>query len=615
MNEHLYPDNIKSPDLRGSTVQVEVLGTASQYHENYASVWSSFYLTDKGYASYFDTFAKGQYTFGVNGTTSLYHRTGKLDWYLFYGPSGDKIMNEYYSIIGKPKYVPIWACGTIIWRDQNNGGSKEILEDISKMTDLKIPLTGWFVDRPYSDGAHEWSKMDFNSKFSDPGKWISEINNKYGLQFMTWVGPMTFTDKDFPGLLPNYKGYIDLTNPAALKEFERRMKKNQYAFNVRGHKMDRADEQFPEAAKWYDNTPDSQHRNKYIYLYAKTINKFLTDSFGKDEFNFARAAYNRCQQYLSAVWGGDSRSTWDGLAGSIANAVRTGYMGFPVWGSDVGGYLGGRISADLYSRWLEFGSWSGMFEVKIDHSGGKGEDRPPWKYGKELQDVFREACEQRMKMLPYVYSAANTSYKNGVLMKPISYVYPDDKKTYNIWNEYMFGNAFLVAPIYDSTFSRKVYLPEGKWYDFNNTGMSYSGGISVNVNAPLGVIPVFVKANSIYVTGEIYRGNSKICRGKPSGDITVHVFPGENGKSYQYDYVDYYDNNKEKRIEVSNNHDNIEVNSDPLNSAGKIIIKINKKPEAVELNGGIADYNWNGKEATIELPLKKKIENKILIRK
>ena len=200
-------------------------------------------------------------------------------------------------------------------------------------------------------------------------------------------------------------------------------------------------------------------------------------------------------------------------------------------------------------------------------------------------------------------------------MKPLSYVYPDDKKTYNIWNEYMFGNAFLVAPVFDSSYSREVYLPEGKWYDFNNINMSYNGGASVKVNAPLKVMPVFVKANSIYVTGNIYRGNSKIWSGKPSGDIEVHVFPGRIGESYQYDYIDCYDKNMEKNIEVSNNEDNIEVRSDPLKSPGKIIIKLNKEPKEEKLNGVVTSCKWNDKEGTIDVPLKNNIENHITIRK
>ena len=192
-------NNERNPDLRGKVVDVDVLGDANQYHENYASAWSAFYMSSNGYSSFFDSFAKGQYRFAINGTTELYHRTGKLDWYLFYGPTGDEILKSYYSLIGNPKYIPIWACGPIIWRDEDKNGKKDVLDDAQKMTDLKIPLTALMVDRPYSNGAHEWSKMDFNEKFSNPKEWIGELNNKYNLQFLTWVGPLTMADKNFPG--------------------------------------------------------------------------------------------------------------------------------------------------------------------------------------------------------------------------------------------------------------------------------------------------------------------------------------------------------------------------------------------------------------------------------
>ncbi len=604
INENLYPDNHKSPDLRGKVLDVEILGNANQYHENYADVWSSFYMSSRGYASFFDTFAYGRYQLGVNGVTELYHRTGKLDWYLFVGKNGDDILKSYYSVIGHPKYIPIWACGPIVWRDEYKG-KDQILDDMQKMTDLKIPLTGLMVDRPYSDGADEWSKMNFNKRFSNPKEWISELNNKYGIQFMTWVGSLTFSDKDFPGLLPNYKGYIDLTNPKALGGFENRMKTNQYSVNVRGHKMDRGDEDFPVTSAWYDKTPESERRNKYIYLYSKNINKFLQDSFGKDEFNYARAAYQRCQPDLSAVWGGDSRSTWDGLACSIANSVRVGYMGFPDWGSDVGGYFGGRISESLYARWLEFGTWSGMFETKLDNAGGKGEDRPPWKYSKNLQDVFRNVCEQRMEMLPYIYSAANSSYKNGVLMKPLSYEYPQDANTYGIWNEYLFGNAFLVAPICDSTNTRDVYLPNGRWYDYNDISKSIEGRKTIKVNLPFDKIPVFVKANSIYVTGRIFYGSDKLWNNNKVENpvLTFHIFPGNEGETYIYNYIDYNDKDTAKNIIMESGKNKIIIKVDPLKEKSKLLVRVEKKPLKVILNGKSSNFNWLKDMKLIEVNL------------
>lgn len=597
--EPLFPNNEKTPDLRNKVVDVDVLGNGNQYHENYSSVWSAFFMSSNGYASFFDSFAKGQYRFATNGITELYHRTGKLDWYIFYGPTGDKILKSYYSIIGNPKYVPNWACGPIIWRDEDKNGKIDIISDAQKLTDLKIPFTAFMVDRPYSNGTHEWSKMDFNDKFSNPKEWISELNNKYNVQFLSWVGSLTFGDKDFPGLLPNFKGYIDLSNPDGIKEFERRLKTNMYSVNVRGHKMDRADEEFPEMARWYDKTPFSEHRNKYVYLFSKVIDQFLQNAYGKNQFNFARAAFHRTQPYLSAVWGGDSRSSWDGLAGSIANSIRCGFMGFPVWGSDVGGYLGGWISEELYARWLEFGTWSGMMEIKLDHSGGIGKDRPPWKYNEKLQSIFRNACSQRMEMFPYIYSASNTSYKNGVLMKPLAYAYPGDENTYGIWDEYLFGNAFLVAPIYDSTNTRTIYLPEGNWYDFNDIAKIYKGGKTINISTSLDKIPVFVKSNSVYITGNIYKGNDKLWN-KNNEELSIHIFPGSKGERFLYSYVDLNDADKEKNISIENENEGLIIHLDALKIKSKIYIKSKTEPSKVIINDTNTEYNWDKSTGFIE---------------
>jgi alpha-glucosidase (family GH31 glycosyl hydrolase) len=605
--EPLYPDNKKSPDLRGEVVDVEVNGDNTLHHENYASAWSAFYMTNKGYASFFDTFAFGKYKLGINGQTELFHHTGKLDWYIIPGKNGDEILQKYYGIIGRPKSVPMWACGPVAWRDQNDGGAKEILNDIQQMTEFKIPFTAWFVDRPYSNGADAWSKMDFNEKFANPKEWIATINNKYGMQFMTWVGPMTFADKDFPGLLPNFRGYIDLTVPEAVKAFGERMKANQYSLNVRGHKMDRGDEQFPMMSPWSDKTTEAERRNKYIYLYSKTIDGFLKDSFKDDNFNFARAAIHRCQPYLSAIWGGDSRSTWDGMAGNLANAMRSGFIGFPVWGSDVGGYLGGRIPEALYVRWLQFGAWSGMDEIKLDNAGGKGEDRPPWKYSEQLQNIFREYCSLRMEMQPFIFSLANTSYKNGVAMKPLAYVYPNDKNTYNTWDEYLLGKTFLVAPILDSTGTRNVYLPEGKWYNFNDLNKSFVGNKTISVTQPLDKIPVFVKANSIYVTGKMVEGNSSLWSSseKKENNISIHFFPGNNKESFTFDYIDSNDGNKEKEITVSVLNKEILFSVPALSNDASLIIKLDKQPVSIKLNGQEVKLDWNKNQNLLSVSIVK----------
>ncbi len=452
--EHLYPNNLRSPDLRGVVVDVDALGEESQYDENYASAWSPFYMTTRGYATFFDTFARGRYTLGINGETELYHRTGILDWYVLFGRDGDEILTAYYKIIGAPKAPPLWALGPIGWRDENKNAA-EILDDVKHMTDLHIPFTSWWLDRPYSDGSNDWGKMNFSAKFAHPKEWIGQLEHDYDLKFMTWIGPLTFGDQDFPGLLPGARGYLDLSNPDAVKEFERRLDL-QYAAGVRGHKMDRAEEYLPEMAPWKDGTDANESRNKYLYLYAKVTDEILTRAWGDDNCNFARGAVQRTQSHLTALWGGDVRASWDGLGSNLANAIRCGFMGFPIWGSDTGGYLGAQIDEELYARWLQFGSWSGLFEIKIDNYPGHLPDRPPWAYGEKLQAAFRAACAERMQLLPYLYSLSHTSARHGVLMKPLAYLWPDDPATYAVADEYLFGPAFLVAPITEPGGKRSI---------------------------------------------------------------------------------------------------------------------------------------------------------------
>jgi alpha-glucosidase (family GH31 glycosyl hydrolase) len=612
--ERLYPNNRKSPDLRGEVVDVEALGSGSQYHENWASVWSSFYMTSKGYASFYDSFAAGKYKLGIGGKTELYHQTGKLDWYVIAGSNGDELLKTYYRIIGKPKPIPMWVCGPIGWRDENKGGKAEILDDIQRMTDLKIPFTAWWVDRPYSRGGHNWSKMDFDTSFANPAEWITTIRQKYGMEFMSWVGSLTFSDKDFPGLFPGERGYMDLSNPAAVDEFRKRLKELQYSAGVRGHKLDRGDEYFPEMESWFDKTPVAERRNKYAWLYAKTIDGYLREAFGDDQVTFARAAYQGSQRYLSAVWGGDSRSTWDGLASSLASAMRCGFMGFPVWGSDVGGYLGGKISEDLYARWLQLGAWSGLFEIKLDHMGAAGEDRPPWKYSERLQAIFRDCATQRMELQPFLYSLANTSSENGVLMKPLAYMYPDDAKTYSIWNEFLVGRTFLVAPIVDSINTRSVYLPEGIWHDFYNTKQIYAGNTEITVTQPIERAPVFIRSNSLYVAGTLLPGNSKLWSGeKPGKEFEIFAFPGEKSSQTAFTYVDSLDGNKKKQIALKTSEKTVEVSIPSLTQDTKLWMSLPAKPSGVSVNQRPIQADWNDGRAMVRISLKSRVENSVLI--
>jgi alpha-glucosidase (family GH31 glycosyl hydrolase) len=571
--ERLYPNNLRSPDLRGQDVDVEAVGSAVQYGENWSSVFSSFYMTAHGYASFFDTFAAGRYRLGIGGETELYHHTGSLDWYVLMGSNGDKILSAYYKVIGAPKAVPLWSLGPTGWRDNDLGGAPNVVEDVRHLSELHIPFTSWWVDRPYSNGSEDWSKMDFSPIFANPAGWIGRLKDTYGLHVMTWVGPLMFKDRDFPGVFPDPPGYIDLSNPEAVREWNRRLSTFQYSVGIQGHKMDRADEWFPETEPWADGTDVYTRRNKYLFLYSKVVSDALTSAWGADQFNFARAAVQRCQPYLSAVWGGDVRSSWDGMGSNLANSLRVGFMGFPMWGSDVGGYLGGRIDEELYARWLEFGSWSGLFEIKLDDNDGRGPDRPPWVYSERLQAVFRDACERRMSLLPYLYSIARTSDRHGAMMKPLAYVWPRDAATYAIGDEYLFGPSFLVAPIIEAGGHRPVYLPAGTWYDYNDPGKGYPGGQTIQVAEPMEKIPVFIRGNSIYVTGTVPLGTGKAWKGAVEPGLAITATAGAVGDRNYFEFVDLFDHDAVKKIALERTPDSVSVSAPALGAPAEVLIR------------------------------------------
>lgn len=302
------------------------------------------------------------------------------------------------------------------------------------------------------------------------------------------------------------------------------------------------------------------------------------------------------------------------MAANLANGIRCSFMGFPVWGSDVGGYFGGKIPENLYARWLQLGTWSALYEIKFDNAAGLGEEGQPWKYSKKLQQILRECNNLRIEMLPFFYSLVNTSYKNVVVMKPLAYVYSHDEKTYHIWDQYILGNTFLVAPILDSTNTRQVYLPEEKWTDHDNN-KSYDGSQHITITQPLERIPIFIKNNSLFVSGNFSIGNLKLWYKEKQSQLTIHLFSYQNNGNISFDYIDFFDNNKEKLLIAKSTPEKIEFRAPILKCPSRLVIKLDRKPKEVILNGKKTKYKWDTKQKLTIVYLKQLAENILILKR
>ncbi len=174
----------------------------------------------------------------------------------------------------------------------------------------------------------------------------------------------------------------------------------------------------------------------------------------------------------------------------------------------------------------------------------------------------------------------------------------------DIADQYMFGHAFLVAPIVTPGGQRTVYLPDGReWYDFYDLHESYSGGRTIKVKAPFNRIPVYVPDNTIYVTGTMPLGNRPKwdpAAEKPS--YVVHALPGSGGSQTQFEFIDSLDANKSKLMKMSVRMSEIRLSIPALGAPYELHLRTSP-PNRVRNNGRPVDAKYDRTMGVYRIPL------------
>jgi alpha-D-xyloside xylohydrolase len=207
----------------------------------------------------------------------------------------------------------------------------------------------------------------------------------------------------------------------------------------------------------------------------------------------------------------------------------------PYWTSDIGGFFRPGPSQytderyhELLTRWFQWGTFCPIFRVH-----GYQSETEPWKYGPTVEANMRKMLNLRYRLIPYIYSEAWNITKNGsTMMRPLVMDFREDAEAVNHQYQYMFGKSFLVAPVTQpDVLKKKVYLPEiTSWYDFW-TGKHFNGGQTINTNAPMDQIPLFVKAGSIVPMDKIsqYTGESN------ADSLEIRIYKGADGNFNLYE--------------------------------------------------------------------------------
>jgi alpha-D-xyloside xylohydrolase len=261
-------------------------------------------------------------------------------------------------------------------------------------------------------------------------------------------------------------------------------------------------------------------------------------------FILTRSGFAGQQRYATATWSGDITSTWSALAKQIPAGLGFSLSGVPYWTTDIGGYtMREKFAAknpkpqdeeewrELNTRWFEFGTFCPLLRVH-----GERRPREMWTLGGESSPAYLAELKfdrLRYHMFPYLYSlAGEVTHQDGTFLRPLVMDFPQDLQARELTDEYMFGRAFLVAPVTEyKARSRPVYLPAGEdWYDFW-TGKTASSGTTINAAAPYDAIPVFVRAGAIVPFGP----ELQYIEEKPSDPITLYVYTGADGSFTLYE--------------------------------------------------------------------------------
>ncbi len=492
-----------------------------------------FYMSSKGYGCYVNTHFRSKFFMGNRSNHACSAHIDSediLDIFLFYGPTYREILKSYTDITGKSPMVPKWSFG--LWMSRCSYKTQEEVMAVARdMRAHDIPCdvlnidTDWF-EKPW---ACDWK---FGKEtFPDP-KAMMDALLKMGIKISVWQKPY-ITVEHMPemtawmqekGWLPiNSHGELaranpvfDISNPEAYTWYKEQLKQL-FELGVRVIKTDMG-EGVPLEANYY-GYGGKEMRNIYAYLYNKAAYEATMESQGEGLL-WARSGYAGSQKF-PIHWAGDPTTDFDGLRHSIRSGLSMGLSGFTFWSHDIGGFLG-RPTPEVYIRWAQ----AGMF-CSHSRAHGAGNPREPWTFGEEAENIFRKFTKLRYRLLPYIYSMACAYSGEGLpIMRHLALDFQEDPWTVYVEDQWMFGEAFLVAPILDSSCTRKIYLPKGKWIDFWSL-KEIEGGCFIDYEAPLDFMPLFVREGSIIPFGS----DRDFIEGTTDQEITLKIYDKGCGSS------------------------------------------------------------------------------------
>lgn len=525
-NEHFYGMGAyQQPylDLKGCSLELAQRNSQTSI---------PFLLSSKGYGFLWNHAGTGTANFAKNYTEWKADALKEIDYWITVDDSPKQILENYTNVTGKAPHMPedllgLWQC-KLRYRTQ-----EEVLNVVREYHKRNIHIDVIVIDFFHWTRQGDWH---FDPAFwPDPKAMCDEIHS-YGTKIVVSVWPSVdrksenFAELYDRGLLIqteqgaaqtyDYQGdcvSIDITNPEAQKFLFDKCMKNYANLGIDMFWLDNCE---PDYGVYdfrnfrYSIGTALSCTNVYPKLMAKTFYDGLQATGKKDICQLVRCGWVGSQKYGALLWSGDVNSTFASLRDQISIGINMGIAGIPWWNSDVGGFMTKDVNDptfhELLIRWFEYAVYTPVLRLhgdrgphdiapltNLDYGGGylyTGHANELWSYGKDVYDILFARLQERWQLKPYLKQIFEEAHTDGLpLIRAMFLEFPTDQTCWEIEDQYMFGDSYLVAPIYAyGARQRDVYLPAGTWKEVH-TNASYSGGQFVSVAAPLEYIPVFQK--------------------------------------------------------------------------------------------------------------------------
>lgn len=554
-------------DLRGRTIDCRHWYDAPAGE----TVCVPFLVSNKGYGIVWDNPSATSVSPGLHNATRFQSQVGeRVSFFVITGKTSDELYAGYARLTGKTPLPPKAAFG-LIQSKARYESQKELLDVAEGYRSRGYPLDVMVLDWFY------WTRMgqlDIDRTYFPDPKAMNDTLHSQGMRSIISVWPRFERESRYFDLLDS-KGWLlkdkdgnsvdglpfrsdragallDSTNPDARAWFWGKIRDNILSQGFDYTWLDETEPDLVPDDYFYSIGSGARYHNVYPLLHTSSVaDGSAHETPNKRNMILCRAAYLGTQRSGCLFWSSDVQSTWEALRRQVPAGLGFTASGMAYWSSDTGGWQwpngpkaqrpvlldpAGAVSTsagyddypELFTRWFAYNTFTPTLRIHGQRPGSSA----IWDYGKAAEPVLAGFLKLRYALMPYLYSLGYQTYRTGApFMRALFMDFPSDPKVATIGDQYMFGPAFLVAPVTEQgVTSRPVYLPAGSdWYDYW-TEQRYTGGQTIDAAAPIDRIPLFVRAGSIVPMGAPVQNTSS-----RQPIEAIRVYPGRDASFTLYD--------------------------------------------------------------------------------